>query len=175
MSDPIQRRHFLKLGTGTAIAGLGLGFHRNATAADSIGDVYLRIVPARKEMNAAWATSLTRRGTALDAGITTSVKDHLPRIGMTVGGIGCGTVYLTGDGRLFVWDIFHQPHEGVVANTVDVPAGLQNISGAGKRVRERDGSNYVAPPTPDSHPNPFEQGFILTLESDGKARAMDGS
>lgn len=173
MSDPIQRRQFLKLGTGTAIAGFNLGFQRVAQASDPTGDLYQRIIPARKEMDAAWAGSLVRRGGGMDAGISSSSKADLARIGMTVGGIGCGTVYLTGDGRLFVWDIFHQPHEGVVAHTVDVPAGLQNIAGAGKRVRERDGSNYIVPPTPDTHPNPFRQGFALSIGAGGEARAMD--
>jgi uncharacterized protein (DUF608 family) len=175
MSDPIERRRFLKLSTGTAIASFGVGSHRSASAADSIGDIYQRTIPARKELDAAWAASLARRGGPMDAGITSKEKTHLHHIGMTVGGIGCGTVYLTGDGRLWVWDIFHQPHEGVVPTQVDVPAGLRNIGGAEKKVRERDGSNYVSPPSPATHPNPFQQGFTLYLEGEDKPRPMDST
>lgn len=175
MSDPIERRRFLKLGTATAIAGFGFGTRSGAFAASSIGEIYQSVIPARKEMPAAWATSLARRGGSMDTGIACAEKSHLHHIGMTVGGIGCGTVYLTGDGRLWIWDIFHQPHEGVVAHQVDVPAGLQNIGGAEKKVRERDGSNYVSPPNPTTHPNPFRQGFSLHLDGEEKPRPMDAT
>ncbi len=170
--NPIQRRQFLKLTTGTAIAGSF--FPTRSRAEASIGSIYQTVVPARKGLDATWATSLLKRGAPLDAGIASEVKADLNHIGMTVGGIGCGTVYLSGDGRLYVWDIFNQPHEGVVASKVQIPVGLENISGAGKQVRERDGSNYVVPPTPDNHPNPFQQGFELSIDGDTKPRSMDG-
>jgi non-lysosomal glucosylceramidase len=173
MSDPLQRRQFLKLTTGSALSGFLLP--SAARAEDPIGGVYQKIVPARKELDTGWALSLVKRGAELDAGIRSDEKSHLPKIGMTVGGIGCGTVYLSGDGRLFVWDIFHQPHEGVVANQTDVPEGLVNIGDSKKRVRERDGANYIAPPTPDNRPNPFKQGFILSIDGGTAPRALDGS
>jgi uncharacterized protein (DUF608 family) len=172
MSDPLKRRQFLKLTTGTALSGVFLP--SRSRAEESIGAIYQRIVPARKGLDAAWALSLAKRGARLDAGIACSEKSHLAHIGMTVGGIGCGTVYLTGDGRLFVWDIFHEPHAGVVAQKVKVPAGLENIAGAGKLVRELDGSNYISPPTPESHPNPFKQGFSLKLDGN-RSRSMDAA
>jgi uncharacterized protein (DUF608 family) len=106
---------------------------------------------ADKGLEPDWVESLTQRGHALDAKIRGSKKnDSLKYIGMPVGGIGCGTVYLGGDGRLYVWDIFNQFHEGVVVNKAD---GL----------KERDGANYVDPPTPERYPGGFEQGFGLRI------------
>ncbi len=144
-------------------------------AEESVGAMYLRVVPSRKGLDAAWAMSLAQRGAPADAAIRTSEKPHLANIGMTVGGIGCGTVYLAGDGRLYVWDIFHQTHQGVVANHAQVPAGLENISGAGNGVRESDGANYLNPPTSDNQPNPFKQGFVLTIDGEPRPRPLDGS
>lgn len=172
MTDSLKRRQFLKLTTGTALSGFLASSRLGAE--ESIGAIYQRIVPARKDLDAAWAISLAKRGAPRDAGIACAEKKQLPHIGMTVGGIGCGTVYLSGDGRLYVWDIFHQPHVGVVSQQVKVPDGLENIAGAGKLVRELDGANYISPPTPESHPNPFKQGFALHLEGT-EPRSMDGA
>jgi uncharacterized protein (DUF608 family) len=173
MSDPLLRRQFLKLTTASAVSGfLPPSVVR---ADDSIGGIYQRIVPARKGLDAGWALSLMKRGAEFDAGIRSSEKSHLPHIGMTVGGIGCGTVYLSGDGRLFVWDIFHQAHEGVVANQTEIPEGLVNIGDSKKRVRERDGANYIVPPTPDKHPLPFRQGFTLAVDGASGPRPLDAT
>ena len=71
--------------------------------------------PEDKKLDPAWVASLTRRGGAMDSHIRGSKKDdNLKYIGMPVGGIGCGTVYLGGDGRLWVWDVFNQYSLGVV-------------------------------------------------------------
>ena len=171
MSDTFERRQFLKLSTATAISGMFLS--TRARAAESIGDIYQRIVPARKGLDSAWALSLAKRGAPRDAGIECAEKPHLAHIGMTVGGIGCGTVYLSGDGRLYVWDIFHQPHEGVVANRTKIPDGLVNIGDSAKQVRERDGANYIDPPTPANQPVLFKQGFSLAVA--GADRSMDAA
>ena len=173
MSDILKRRQFLKLSTATAFSGfLASPLGRSE---ESAGAIYQRMVPTRKGLDPAWAESLAMRGGVLDAGIQTSDKSYLPNIGMTVGGIGCGTVYLSGDGRLYVWDVFCQSHEGVVASSAPVPAGLENIAQSGKQVRERDGSNYISPPTAMTHPNPFRQGFSLTITGESKPRPMDDS
>lgn len=173
MSDILRRRQFLKLSTGAAFSGAFLT--SRTRAGEAIGALYQRIVPAHKNLDASWALSLAKRGAALDAGIQTNQKSELVNIGMTVGGIGCGTVYLSGDGRLYVWDIFHQEHEGVVASSVQVPEGLQNIDNGGKTIRERDGANYVSPPTAENQPNPFKQGFMLAIDGDSQPRPLDRS
>jgi non-lysosomal glucosylceramidase len=153
-----DRRRFLKLSSASAIAATFGG--TRAGAQDTSAALYARVVPAVKNLGRDWLASLVTPGHPLDAAIRAAKKDTDPtKIGMTVGGIGCGTVYLCGDGRLFIWDILNQPHEGVVAQKAPLPAGLENIAGGGKTARERDGSNYLNPPTPDSFPNPFRQHF----------------
>lgn len=171
MSDSFKRRQFLKLTAATSLSGVFLP--GRIRSEEDFGMIYQNLIPARKELDAGWALSLAKRGAPRDAGIAATEKADLARIGMTVGGIGCGTVYLSGDGRLYVWDVFHQPHAGVVAQQVDVPEGFQNINQGSKKVRESDGSNYLSPPTPDTHPNPFRQGFELMLDGDSKPRPLD--
>ena len=76
---------------------------------------------------------------------------------MPVAGIGTGTVYLGGDGRLWGWDVFNVPHEGAVPGTVpDIP--------------ERNGANYVKPPKMES---PWNIGHGLVLHIDGKPKHLD--
>lgn len=169
MATPASRREFLRLAAASAAAG---AFPACPARAEDVGLLYRRIVPEVKPLPADWVRSLAGKGGPLDAAIATGDPAALPRIGMTVGGIACGTVYLSGDGRLFVWDIFNQPHEGVVPRQTKPPPGMVNIDKAGRMVRERDGANYIAAPTPDSHPNPFRQGFLLGIG--GQRRALDG-
>jgi non-lysosomal glucosylceramidase len=172
----MDRRRFLRLGTATAMWGVahaaGTGARANAVAQDA-ASLYRRVIPGRKDLPVGWVRSLALRDAPEDAAIRCADKAHLPHIGMTVGGIAAGTLYLTGDGRLAVWDLFNQPHEGVVPNRAEVPAGMDNLGGAGPVVRERDGANYVRPPTPESHPQAFRHGF--ELEIDGSTRPLDAS
>ncbi|EMI53397.1 GH116 family glycosyl-hydrolase [Rhodopirellula sallentina] len=64
-------------------------------------DVAEHLVPADKKLSSDWIASLTKRGTPevfRDA--------QLKYVGMPIGGIGCGQLYLGGDGKLWLWDIF---------------------------------------------------------------------
>jgi uncharacterized protein (DUF608 family) len=169
----MNRRPFLKLGT-LASAGLGLRALPAFGAPDDPSAVlYAKFVPKDKGLSADWLASLTDRGHRLDAALRrTKTQGHLDVIGMTAGGIGCGTVYLSGDGRLWVWDIFNQHHEGVVPNSAPVPEGLGNIQ-AHKNLRERDGANFINPPRAGDHRNGVDSGF--TLRVDGRDFPMDAS
>ncbi len=64
--------------------------------------------PLGKRLDEGWIASLTARGEPM------VVRGaDLERIGMPVGGIGAGTLYLSGDGRLWHWDIFNRERAGI--------------------------------------------------------------
>jgi uncharacterized protein (DUF608 family) len=75
---------------------------------------------------------------------------------MPVGGITAGQVYLGGDGKLWLWDIFNDTKEGVTSNVYFLKD---------RRVRARDGSNYIVPVTQEY---PFDQGFSIKIIQNGK-------
>jgi len=60
-------------------------------------------VPADKKLSADWIRALFERGAS-----TWYAGGDLATIGMPVGGICAGQLYITGDGRLVGWDIFNQ-------------------------------------------------------------------
>ncbi|MBK8979868.1 MAG: hypothetical protein IPM29_28555 [Planctomycetes bacterium] len=112
-------------------------------------------IPADKKLDPAWVRSLTERGEpAVWRG------DALRHVGMPVGGITAGAVYLGGDGRLWLWDVFNRTGEGVIGNRAELD---------GRALRPRDGANYVAPPVPSS---PIAQGFAIRAAGD-RLRTLD--
>lgn len=97
-----------------------------------------RLIPADKKLHPDWVQSLFARGApAIYRG------KELKWIGMPVGGLCAGQLYLGGDGKLWHWDIFNQ-----------------YIS--------TDEAHYTYPPAPAS---PLEQGFALKLGD--KSYALD--
>ena len=95
-----NRRDFLKLVGLGGLAASGLPVMGGPfTAAD-----FEKLVPADKKLSPEWLRSLFARG----ARVLYRGKD-LEKIGMPIGGICSGQVYLGGDGRLWHWDIFNQP------------------------------------------------------------------
>ena len=107
-----------------------------------------------------WTKSLYERGTPTTYRKT---KNELQYIGMPVGGIGCGCVYLGGDGRLWLWDIFNKNQTGVVYKDVPWHEKIQNNLSV---LRPFDGANYVEPV---KDIRPVEQGFALKIDYQGKS------
>ena len=83
-------------------------------------------------------------------------------IGMPVGGLFAGTLYLGGDGQLWNWDIFNQHHLGTVAHRATF---------MGDSLGETDGANYVDPPKQQS---PFQQSFLLHTDDADRKRIKFG-
>lgn len=100
-----------------------------------------------------WLDALTQRGR-----VTTYYKsrNELQYIGMPVGGIGAGMVYLGGDGRLWLWDVFNKNQLGVIYKEVQWGERVQ----LQPALRPADGANYVEP-VRDIHP--LQQGFAVRV------------
>ena len=88
-------------------------------------------------------------------------KNELKYIGMPVGGINCGTVYLGGDGRLWLWDIFNKNQEGIEPKAVEWD---RNGKGVKEKIRSRDGACYVQP---SKDIRPLEQGYAIKIKHKG--------
>ena len=124
----LSRRNFVKtLGWGA----VGLAAARLPVMAGPFEAAdFAKWIPADKKLHPDWVKSLFARGEPA------VYRDRdLEWIGMPVGGLCAGQLYLGGDGRLWHWDIFNQ-HIG---------------TGAG---------HYAQPPKPDF---PLEQGFSLKI------------
>ncbi len=95
------RRDFLKI-SATTILGLALT-PLPAMAGPFTREDFEKLVPPDKKLSAEWIKSLFERGEP-----EVFQGRDLKFIGMPVGGIGAGQIYLGGDGRLWHWDIFNQ-------------------------------------------------------------------
>jgi non-lysosomal glucosylceramidase len=130
------RREFLKK-LGLGVAALSVRRWSVASAGPPLREDFEHFVPADKGLSPEWIRSLFARGEP-----QVYHGSELDKIGMPVGGICAGQLYLGGDGRLWHWDIFN----------VGWGAGPPEL-------------HYRVPMTPSS---PLEQGFAVRIKSGGK-------
>jgi len=104
-------------------------------------------IPADKKLNKAWLKSLTERGKR-----TEYRGKQLAKIGMPIGGICAGGLYIGGDGRLWLWDIFNANHFGI---------SPKQVVYQGQTLGSGGGSAYVDPP---DQILPFDQGFSVSID-----------
>ncbi|HEV7924880.1 MAG TPA: GH116 family glycosyl-hydrolase, partial [Verrucomicrobiae bacterium] len=131
-----NRKDFLKISAATT---LGLVFSPMPVMAGPFTrEDFDHLVPADKKLSPEWVKSLFERGTS-----EILRGNDLKYVGMPVGGIGAGQLYLGGDGRLWHWDIFNK----------HFPTGSEH---------------YAKPLTPSS---PLTQKFTLTIGGD--TRVLD--
>lgn len=115
------------------------------------------LVPRDKKLRPEWLAGLVERGTP-----EVWKGEELRFLGMPVGGIGCGQLYLGGDGRLWFWDIFRpQPKPDAKNNRFAgthyefPPAGLEAAG---------DDEPLERSPIGEA---PVEHGFALRVRRDG--------
>ena len=108
---------------------------------------YLKTIPLDKKLDPRWLASLTARGEP------TVYADPaaLQHIGMPIGGLCSGNLYLGGDGKLWLWDIFNRIVEGIMP---------RQVSYKGNNIGTTGGANYISPAQPTS---PLDQGFVLRV------------
>jgi non-lysosomal glucosylceramidase len=151
----VSRRDFMKL-TAAGAAGAALDSTVIPVIAGPFeANEYLSIIPIDKKLRPEWIASLTARGEP-------TVVTHpaaLRHIGMPVGGLFTGTLYLGGDGKLWLWDILNHVVEGIVPRQVEYK---------GQTIGTRSGANYVSA-APRQFP--LDQGFAVRVN--GKVRPLD--
>lgn len=152
----MERRKFLQ---NTSLLAAGIYYNpAKAIAGPFVPSPLLHNIPFDKKLDPQWLKSLYHRGFVTSYKKT---KNELQYIGMPVGGIFTGTVYVGGDGRLWLWDIFNENQEGIDPKTIDWETDVH----IGKKIRPRDGSAYVQPA---KNIRPLEQGFAFKIIKSGK-------
>ncbi len=135
----MKQHRFLRV-AGISIMLLSLGWPGwVAVAAEMSVGSPSHFVPQDKQLDAEWVRSLSARGVP-----QAFRNEELKFIGMPVGGIGAGQLYLCGDGSLGCWELFNR----------------HKYRGTGER-------NYAGR-IPDK---PVDQGFALIIEQEGRRTA----
>jgi uncharacterized protein (DUF608 family) len=154
----MERRKFLKSTGLLASAGFFIPGLPVIAGPFTKEDFFGSCFPADKKLDRAWVQSLYERGAATTY---TKTRNELRYIGMPVGGICCGCVYVGGDGRLWLWDIFNQNQLGVVTKVL--PIKLESFKL--EEINNLEGTLYLEPLTQAS---PLQQGFALSITHNGK-------
>lgn len=148
----MNRREFLEV--GAALAASGLFPAGRAIAGPFTQEDWSSYIPADKKLRPEWVASLFARG---EPTVYSRSRGELKYIGMPVGGLCCGTLYLGGDGRLWLWDIFNDGRNGVLPREVEWAEVGLSFAKLGK-IRPQDGAAYVKPHLQTS---PVAQGFAV--------------
>ena len=148
-ASAMSRREFMQA-TGAVAAGLAAGGMTQPVMAGPFDNEYLKIIPTDKKLDPTWVRSLYEPGHK-----QTYFAGQLKYIGMPVGGIGAGHIYLGGDGRLWLWEIFNKTYA----------RGFLGRGAGGETFKN-----------PFEQIHPFQQGFSLCLRGAGaqQIRSLDG-
>ena len=153
----MPRRDFVRT---AAVGGVGLALRSTPMGSIVAGpfvpqDHADHFVPADKKLSPEWVRTLFARGES-----TWYAGSDLATIGMPVGGLCAGQVYLTGDGRLVDWHVFNEnQNTGYGATNYEV----------GRTADETVTDGEVTPSTP------LMQGFAVRVVAGGRSveRSLD--
>lgn len=151
----ISRREFVQssLGAGLFAAYGGLALSPKMVFAQNPGQ---QLIPVDKGLAVDWLASLTER----DSAEIYREWEELQYIGMPVGGMGCGQLYLGGDGQLWHWDIFksnyeRDPDHGEKLDSLGAGGHYAHPVSQGELYTKRNGADV-------------KQGFAIEVQQLGK-------
>lgn len=155
-----SRRDAIKLIT---LGGVSLGLPSSGRNQSALPAAVPFLIPADKKLSPPWVRALIQRG------IPEVWKgQELPFVGMPVGGIGCGQLYLSGDGRLWLWDIFKSNYTR--ESVVGLEFSLMTMNG-----HYTEPVNSTTGAYSSRNGAKVEQGFALQIRQDDSAevRTLD--
>lgn len=157
-----NRRDFIKnAGLLTAsLAALQFPVWANSVFSN---DYPIHNIPVNKGLDQAWVQSLYQRGKETAYYKT---RNELRYIGMPVGGLHAGTVYVGGDGRLWLWQIYNETYEGAQEG-IDPKIVNWNDGMELRKIRVRDGAAYIEPAIANNK-RVLDQGFAIKVVVNGK-------
>ena len=153
-----SRREFIRSGGFAAAGWVFLPKWIRRLPTPFIQGYPLHNIPANKNIDPKWLTSLYQRGAPTSY---LKTKNELKYIGMPAGGLHTGSLYLGGDGRLWLWEIYNDDKEGITPKTVQWFDGEKQ-----RAIRNRDGANYVSPALAKEH-RKLDQGFAIKIQTGG--------
>lgn len=158
----MDRRNFLR---NSSLLGLGVFASQFPVWGRSIfsWDAAVHNIPIEKGYSKEWIKSLYGRGEKIQY---KKSLNELKYIGMPVGGLHSGTVYISGDGRLWLWQVFNTSYDGLNEG-VENKVVLWDNGREMQRVRPRDGAAFVEPALSDNL-RILEQGFLVSVKRNGK-------
>ncbi|WP_052266080.1 GH116 family glycosyl hydrolase [Pedobacter kyungheensis] len=161
-NQPSGRRAFIKK---TGLLSIGIMVARFPVWGSSVfaAGYPKHNIPAEKNIDPKWIATLYKRSTAT---AYKKSKNELRYIGMPVGGLHAGTVYVGGDGRLWLWQIYNETFEGAQEG-IEPKIVNWNDGTTVRKIRPRDGSAYIEPAIADNK-RILDQGFALKTTVAGK-------
>ncbi|MEP4078393.1 GH116 family glycosyl-hydrolase [Haloferula sp.] len=120
-------------------------------------------IPEDKGLSEEWIKALSTRGEP-----EVWSGDELNYIGMPIGGVGCGQLYLAGDGRLWLWDIFKSNYTR--ENVGSLRLSLMTMNGHYTEPVDSKTGTYSERNGAD-----VEQGFAIRIRQDDnvEVRSLD--
>jgi non-lysosomal glucosylceramidase len=154
----LGRRLFLRNTGAGAVALTAMSKAMPVMAGPFEAADFEKLVPSDKKLSKAWIRSLTAKGVPE---VFSGWEQELKYIGMPIGGIGCGQLYLGGDGRLWLWDIFksnyaREPDHGNKISAFTLGGHYAHPVALGEEYTKYNGTSV-------------EQGFLI------RAKSADGA
>ncbi len=164
----LERRDFIKL---ALMGGSAAMLPKPVFAGPFDYSTMAHLVPVDKKLSREWLKSLTERGAQE---VYTAKAGELKHIGMPVGGIACGQLYLAGDGTLWLWRIFKTEYNREKLKPEErEPSALAPPKKGARIPTIAPETHYIFPEKAVNREiRPVDQGTVIKVISNGKESSL---